>query len=88
MPSLDDWLARDRAAGWSEPDHLHVELLYYERARAALGDTAVEGDAGPIVEWPAEWGRWSLAEHRQEIAHHRAEQARIAAEEARAAFRR
>lgn len=38
--------------------------------RGRLGDLAVEGPSGPVLEWPAEWGAWSLAEHRATIADH------------------
>jgi hypothetical protein len=76
-------MRRSVAAGWGAFDPLHVELLDYEAARGALGDGAVDGPAGPVVEWPVEWGAWSLASHRRELADHWRDLARIRAEEAR-----
>jgi hypothetical protein len=70
-----------REAGWTPLEDGHAVLLRYELLRHRLGDTAVEGPAGPPLEWPEEWGAWCLAEHRAVIAHHFAESERIALEE-------
>lgn len=82
-PDRAAWLAASRDAGWEPLDDLHVDLLRYERLRASLGDAAVEGPCGPVVAWPAGWGAWSLAEHRETIARHWDELEAIRAEERR-----
>jgi len=64
-------------------DPLHAELLEYERTRSQLGDAAVESESGPVLDWPAGWGSWSLAEHRRIIATHFTELAAILREERR-----
>lgn len=63
-------------------DPLHVELYEYECARRILGDAAMEAAGAPEIEWPEEWGSWSLVRHRIEIATDYRERERIAAEEA------
>lgn len=60
---------------------LHHELLLYEAARRRLGDAAVDGSSGPIVEWP--YGRWALADHRSLIFEHFEKLGAIYREEAR-----
>lgn len=74
-------MAHSRAEGWTDVDPLHEELLRYEFARGILGDTVVEGPSGPEVEWPAQWGRAELCQHRVTIARHRAEMDAIHAAE-------
>lgn len=80
-PDREEWLRDSAEAGWAPLDPCHVELLAYERLRARIGDLAMEGPAGPPLEWPAAWGRWSLAEHRATIAEHWEEFAEIRAQE-------
>lgn len=70
-------------AGWTPLEDQHAALLRYESLRRQIGDAAVDGPCGPVVEWPGEWGAWSLADHRAAIARHFAECERIAYEESR-----
>jgi len=70
--------------GWPGPLEPRLQaLLDHEKARRLLGDAAVESECGPVVEWPAEWGRWSLVACRVAIEQHLAESGSIRAEEAR-----
>lgn len=69
-PDRDEWVAHCIDEGWEPFDDLHLDLLRYERMRGRLGDLSVEGASGPVLDWPAEWGAWSLAEHRATIADH------------------
>lgn len=84
-PDRDEWMERSSAAGWAPLDALHEELLSFEAGRAALGDLAMDGSCGPVLEWPSGWGAWSLVEHRRAISAHWKELERIQLDEARQA---
>lgn len=57
--------------------------MLYECHRSWIGDAVMEGPSGPVIDWPEEWGAWSLADHRQAIAEHHQEREKIEAEERR-----
>lgn len=70
MPSPAADVASWRADGWTPLDPLHELLCDHERARHDLGDAAVEGPSGPVLDWPEGWDAQSLAEHRRIVAAH------------------
>jgi len=83
VPDRRSWIRNCVAEGWTPIDPRHLELIEYESMRSHLGDAAMDADSGPLVEWPAEWGAWSLVGHRRTIAHHFHELERIRDEENR-----
>ena len=62
-PDRAAWTASALAAGWTPSEALHDDVLEFVLFRRRLGDRFVHGPSGPVLAWPAAWGRRSLARH-------------------------